>query len=353
MMKFFVIGKVDLKERQHVFPLLKPFYKNDSFNDEQRKKLYHISSKDASIVDNSKDSDCCILAMSWDYYKKHNQIKTILKNLTTISSSKICWSFIWGDYGVKIPKLNNHIVFRQSGNLTSLPNYHKGLPVFINDPLKKFYKSSDLLFNKFQETPLIGFCGLTNSSKTNAFKEILGSFVHNIKTFTGIHNFTYRKIQSTTYLRSKVISRIKPSALLQNNFIERKKYRAGAVTPAQRKNTALEFYNNIKNTDYTVCIRGAGNFSVRFYETLAMGRIPIFINTDCLLPLANTIDWKKHVVWIEENEIEQLEQKVLAFHQQFSPKAFKNLQESNRKLWKEQLTLGGFFKTEFITINAF
>ena len=66
----------------------------------------------------------------------------------------------------------------------------------------------------------------------------------------------------------------------------------------------MEFYENMVSSDYIVCVRGGGNFSVRLYETLAMGRIPIFINTDCLLPLNKSIDWKKHVVWIEREDID-------------------------------------------------
>ena len=39
------------------------------------------------------------------------------------------------------------------------------------------------------------------------------------------------------------------------------------------------------------------------YETLALGRIPVFINTDCTLPFSNIIEWDKHVVWIEKEDI--------------------------------------------------
>ena len=58
------------------------------------------------------------------------------------------------------------------------------------------------------------------------------------------------------------------------------------------KKLRKEYYQNIDNTDYTLCIRGTGNFSVQFYQTLALGRIPIFINTDCILPFEKEINWK-------------------------------------------------------------
>ena len=127
-------------------------------------------------------------------------------------------------------------------------------------------------------------------------------------------------------------------------FIFRKHYRGGALTEAQRNQTTLEYYDNLLQSDYVLCVRGAGNFSVRFYETLMMGKIPIFVNTDCLLPLADEIDWKKHVVWVEWDERHLIASKVLDFHQNISPEAFVELQLQNRKLWKEQLTVGHYLQ---------
>src|SRR5690606_19049993 len=91
--------------------------------------------------------------------------------------------------------------------------------------------------------------------------------------------------------------------------------------------------------DYVLCVRGAGNFSVRFYETLLMGRIPIFVNTDCLLPFEDKINWKKHVVWIEWKERSNIANIVADFHSKLTDKQFEDLQKSNRKLWKEELSV--------------
>ena len=58
---------------------------------------------------------------------------------------------------------------------------------------------------------------------------------------------------------------------------------------------------------------------------------------------------KKHVVWIENNQIQYIEQMVMDFHNAMRPEDYKNLQLTNRNLWKNQLTVGGFFKTLFNT----
>ncbi|HEY9887965.1 MAG TPA: hypothetical protein V6D02_06150, partial [Candidatus Obscuribacterales bacterium] len=88
---------------------------------------------------------------------------------------------------------------------------------------------------------------------------------------------------------------------------------------------------------------GSGNISVRFYETLCMGRIPIFINTDCELPLASKIDWRRYCVWVEEAEIPHLSEKILAFHRSLSAAEFVDLQYECRQLWEQFLCPTGFF----------
>jgi hypothetical protein len=75
-----------------------------------------------------------------------------------------------------------------------------------------------------------------------------------------------------------------------------------------------------------------------------MGRIPIFINTDCLLPLANRIDWKNNCVWVENNDKEKIAEKVVEFHQQHTKESLYQLMEENRELWESRMRIGSFFK---------
>ena len=95
---------------------------------------------------------------------------------------------------------------------------------------------------------------------------------------------------------------------------------------------------------YTFCIRGVGNFSVRFYETLAMGRIPVLIDTDCKLPLEEEINWQEHACIIKEKDIKQLPKLVAQYHNNLSEADFEAIQISNRNLWKHNLERIAYFK---------
>jgi hypothetical protein len=91
-------------------------------------------------------------------------------------------------------------------------------------------------------------------------------------------------------------------------------------------------------------MRGGGNYSVRFYETLCLGRIPIFINTDCLLPFQDEINYKSIFPWIELDDLQHAAEIVKNFHSRLSDDDFIKLQRTCRKLWIEHMTPDGFHK---------
>ena len=155
-----------------------------------------------------------------------------------------------------------------------------------------------------------------------------------------------------TYLRKKILDILDKTDEFHTKFIRRNQYQGGE---SNKKNALQrirkEFYQNIDNTDYTLCIRGTGNFSARFYETLALGRIPVFINTDCILPFNNEIDWKKHLVWVEYDDIENIKTKITQFHHSLTEESFKHLQNENRRLWENYFTFSGYFYQFAISIK--
>ena len=47
---------------------------------------------------------------------------------------------------------------------------------------------------------------------------------------------------------------------------------------------------------FSLCPRGKGNYSLRFYETLRAGRIPVLLDTEMVLPCEDRIDWHDAIV---------------------------------------------------------
>jgi len=329
-----------------LFPLLKPFIKGVHFSDEERIALYGVSENDVEFTEVLEEATVVVLTMAWNYYIQTKKESLAIDFVNTCAGlHKKVIIFNAGDFGVRVPFFKNSMILRPSGYASKLGSNEFTLPAFIADPLQKHFQTDTIFERPYKSKAVVGFCGQANDAFLNAVKESIKTVFRNLKTYAGLSKNETQQVLSTSFLRASVLKTFQQSTAVDTNFILRKKYRAGVTEQKDSHKTTIAFYNNLKESDYVVCVRGAGNFSVRFYEALAMGRIPVFINTDCSLPFDFTIDWKKHVVWVEYEERSIVAKKVKEFHATLSQEDFIALQHANRILWKKKLTLDGFFKT--------
>ena len=288
-----------------------------------------------NLVDSAEASDIVILPIDYTSFYKH---KEAFKNLLAEAknNNKPLWIYSSGDFGFTnyIP---NSSTFRLGGFDSELSDSTFIVPSFINDPYETL-KKEFLTLNK-EKQPSIGFVGHAKSGLAKYGKELFSHFKREYrKDLADKQSFYPSSVNRINYLN--ILSKADG---LNTNFIFRDNYRAGITTEKAKAETTLEFYNNMYANAYTFCSRGVGNFSVRFYETLAMGRIPVLLNTDCRLPLSDTIDWAKHCVIIEENEINKMAETILEFHNSKDEGQFFKLQKNNRLLWESTLKRHQYF----------
>lgn len=161
----------------------------------------------------------------------------------------------------------------------------------------------------------------------------------------------FKRGSSDATVREEAMRYLSVDPQVKTNFIRRDEFLGGAISAGGKvdyptlQHSRKEFAENIFQSDYVLCARGAGNFSYRLYETLCCGRIPVFVNTDCVLPYEDRIDWKQLCVWVEVEELSGIGEKVTQFHRKLSPEEFKALQQKCRKVWLEYLSPRGFFHT--------
>jgi hypothetical protein len=98
---------------------------------------------------------------------------------------------------------------------------------------------------------------------------------------------------------------LKQNKLLNCNFVYKNTFRGG---PRQ------ELIENMKYSEFCFCFCfcpvGTGNFSIRFYECLFSGRIPVILNNH-QLPFTEFIEWNKYIVI--GNNIEEIPEKIYQF----------------------------------------
>ncbi|MBT8262676.1 MAG: glycosyltransferase family 47 protein [Bacteroidia bacterium] len=248
--------------------------------------------------------------------------------------------FTGGDYGLSLP-FSNVLTVRLGGMASKLDASTYIMPPFISDPYDILKKEPTYLDHT--TVPTVGFVGHSNGSLAKLLKEYASFWKGRLKRFTGNDPTERQSFYPSSYKRYRYLKMLEQKGKVETNFIHRKKYRAGAKETNRREATQLEFYENMESNLYTFCMRGTGNFSVRFYEALAMGRIPLWLDTDCQLPFADRIDWDQHIVRVEEQEAGKLDEKLSAFHQQLTESGCIEIQKKNRLLWQKYFQKDSFF----------
>ena len=343
MKKIFITefeSKYKLKE---LFSLVRPFLRESI-------ERNSYSELNAEVVSSIREAD--LVLVSEPLSLRHDQIKyRKLAEINQICKEKNipAYVFIKGDYGKVHPSFSNIIYYRLGGFKNQLNTNNRAFFPIVSDKLKKIFNKDSIVIREKEGKPVVGFCGHATSSISKFIYEKMKLTQINIeRAIRG--DFCFEPLFSSAYERHQILKNLSRSDKVKTNFIYRRKYRAGAANEAERRRTTLDYYNNIIESDYVVCLRGSGNFSVRFYETLMMGRIPVFINTDCLLPLEDKIDWKRHVVWVEWNERKQIAEKIADFHKKLTKSEFIQLQEKNREIWVNYCNVNGYLKKLFETV---
>ena len=207
--------------------------------------------------------------------------------------------------------------------------------------------------------PMVSFCGYAPPLGLPMGIKKLKTAVRLGADLLGITAKLHQKTGHTN--RVLALSTLAKHPLVATSFITRQNFAFSATALQQSpvdpermaRDMQLEFCQNIIDSDYVVCCSGYENYSIRLYETLSFGRIPIFVNTDCVLPYDFAIDWKKYCVWVEESELSSIAEKVLDFHSKLSDREFVELQYECRNLWEKWLSPEGFFKNIYRHLNGY
>jgi hypothetical protein len=205
----------------------------------------------------SEQNDYIICSIPWGMDDR-KIIQSMINQCREIKNKIVIFSVTDYEYQLDLPE--NVYLFR-----TSVLKDLKHPREFV---LPFFWIDKNLNFSPLARTekPIVGFCGLNSKYRQNLIS-ILCSIKDRITC----------------------------------NFVTRSHFWGGKPHDPE---VIKEFQDNIKNSHFTICNRGAGNFSTRFYETLSAGRIPLMLDTNLILPYENMIDWDQIIIKGKtENEI--------------------------------------------------
>lgn len=192
--------------------------------------------------------------------------------------------------------------------------------------------------------PVISFCGYAGfpDIKTHAkylIKNVLIDVVSRI-----IVNPEFRVFKRGIYFRRTAIRALQGSERVETSFIIRDSFSGNtATTRLNPQEARKEYIENMINSDFVLCPKGDGNYSVRFYEALSLGRIPILIDTDMVLPLEKTLDYSRFILRVPHTEISQIASIVADFYASIPNEEFAAMQIAAREIFAKYLRYDSFF----------
>ena len=274
-----------------------------------------------------EEADVAVLPAGWEHYAREPERRAtaVAYAKRVRAAGRPFVAFFVGDSTEPLPLPGAH-VFR-----TSLLRSRRGerehvLPAFSAD-------AGPLEPRPWRPKPVVGFCGHVPDLAwpRRAARALLRRPPHPAQIRTGACRWLLR------------------SSDVEANFVVRGRYWAGAVGAdglldyAAMQRAWAEYIANLASSDYVLAVRGGGNFSVRLYEALSCGRIPVFVDTDSLLPLEDEIDWSALCVRVDESELPELGARVAARHEELGPEGFAERQRECRRIYERHLTSERYF----------
>jgi hypothetical protein len=324
-------------------PPLYPFVSTD-IPQEKRIQTYGEWLTDIELVDSIEKSDIVMPGYYVNYYYSQHKVKQLRKiNKAASEASKLTVCYTNGDWGITPPLKNFHL-YRFGGYLSKNKGNQFCHPFFLpHDPLTQYFNNILPVSTVKPQKPIIGFCGRASNNLVSVATDTIKNIGRlALKAINRWHE-DIEIFSASSLRRFHMLNEIEQSDFVQTNFIRYDKFLGGGISFADKENQRQIFYRNIKESHYIFCYRGWGNYSIRLYETMASGRIPVIVTSNNNLPFSNKINWKIFPM-VNEADSKNIAGIVSAFHAKLSEAEFVALQLKAREIWREYFTYKGFMQ---------
>ncbi|MCC7208950.1 MAG: exostosin family protein [Anaerolineae bacterium] len=299
-------------------------------------------------------ADFALVPANWEHYAHPSEAVERLRRLAerAAQAGKPLVVFYRGDYEfpVDLGAPVDLRVFRTSLTRSARRPGEQTLPAWSADLLDDCCGGKVRVRDKGAR-PVVGFCGdmSSGSHPLTRLKRLIGQHPARYALFKRIgvelidHPGARHRWHAVHALRRAQSQGVDLNLVLRYGYWNGSVYR-GAVRDAHNlAQSRAAYVENMLSSDYVLCVRGKGNYSYRFYETLCCGRIPLVVDTGGVLPFEDWIDWSRYGVWVGADELPHIGERVRAFHAGLTPDAFREMQAACRQLWLDWLSPRGFF----------
>lgn len=303
-------------------------------------KVYEhgLSPKYFELVSLVRDAEYVLIPYDyWLVQKKHPEL-LIQMFREANDNGKLLLIDASRDVAGKI-KVPNSWILRINQYRSDVPKNEITVPVPCEDLLESHYNGQIILREK-KDLPIVGFVGWGCLPLKQRIRTLIKELPFLILSVFKRRYLVYRR---GVFWREKAIRIFSQSLKVKNNFVIRASYSGNIQTltgdPVKNRE---EFIRNIIESDYTLVVRGDANASTRFYEVLSLGRIPVVIDTECMFPLEDKINYREFCVFINYTNLKKAPEILADFHKKLSPRDFIAMQEKARNVFKDYLRYDTF-----------
>lgn len=331
---------------EHVF-LLYPFWgkPRENSQDPRRGRFDRFMESGhllLELVQSIEDTDLVVLPADWSSYIGSEKLAQECVDIAA-RAGKPCLVCYHSDSAERLPLGGDHLfILRTSLSRSYRSPNEFALPGFVEDFVHSYF-GGILPVRKKKTKPVVGFCGYAGPLNPSWRQQLV---------WLKRRLLIKLKLREPTgiFYRQTAIRVLQSSRWVETNLVLKASYWGGAARPGENnywdfvtmQKVRSEFVQNLEESDYILCIRGGGNYSYRLYEALSCGRIPIFVDTDCVLPYDFAVDWRQYCIWVPESELRHIDEIVADFHAALSPDEFEELQLRCYQFWREWLSPEGF-----------
>lgn len=294
------------------------------------------------IVDSVDAADAILFPHDYASVMEDRDFVSEYEKLSESSGKKnIVFSFSDRDISVK---MRNAIVLR-----TSAYRYKLSRNEIIVAPLiEDIGAVHGVAIRHKRGIPSVGFVGLASWPSVPA--RVL-AYVRQgwllLKSFL-FCNTKLRVHTQGVFIRRRVICELKKSNSIHPLLITRRTFSGLAKTislPAEEARG--EYIHIMKESDFCLAPKGDGNYSLRFFEALSMGRIPVVIDTDVVLPFENRIAYDDVIIRVALKDIKNIGTTIADIYKNMSEEEFIARQRKARQIFEEYLKPDKFYNILF------
>lgn len=285
-----------------------------------------------NISDSVSESDLILVPHDFSYLKNNFHYLDEIIMLGKEHCKKIVL-FYYSDSSCDI-NLDNVIVIRSSRYASDLRDNEIIMPAYV----EALHERYGLAYREKSTKPSVGFVGQAS------FRGIKHRILYIIKNYFLLSGSRREGV----FFRRKLIREFNKNKSIISRFKLRKFY-SGNIKSIEGDMESIrnEYINNVLDSDFTLSPKGDGNYSLRFYETLALGRIPILLNTDMKLPLDGIINYNEFIIQLSLDDINKSSDIVYRFWQNLSNDEFIIMQKKSHNIFANYLYMPRFLSIIF------